>query len=70
MLMTKQLDQASQEWLGVQEAVKYTGYSAATLRRYDKRGVLVAARTPGGQRRYTREQLDTLRPQTPTREAS
>lgn len=45
------------EILTVTEAAALTGYSVSSLRRWDAEGKLVAARTPGGQRRYLKSQL-------------
>jgi excisionase family DNA binding protein len=42
----------------IQNAALYIGLSIATLRRMDKKGVLVPFRTPGGHRRYSRQMLD------------
>jgi len=39
-------------------AARYLGVSLATVRRWSNAGHLVGYRTPGGQRRFSREQLD------------
>lgn len=43
------------------EAAKYIHMSVSSMRRYDKSGVLPARRTPGGQRRWYRSDLDAWR---------
>jgi excisionase family DNA binding protein len=40
------------------QAASYLGVSLATVRRWSNNGHLHGYRTPGGQRRYSREQLD------------
>jgi excisionase family DNA binding protein len=40
------------------QAARYLGVSLATIRRWTDAGYLPAYRTPGGQRRFSREQLD------------
>ncbi|MDE3069695.1 MAG: helix-turn-helix domain-containing protein [Acidobacteriota bacterium] len=40
------------------EAARYLGISLATVRRWSDAGHLDYYRTPGGQRRFSREQLD------------
>jgi excisionase family DNA binding protein len=40
------------------EAARYLGVSLATIRRWTNAGVLPGYRTPGGQRRFSRAQLD------------
>lgn len=52
----------SDEWLSIGEASRLVGLSIETLRRYDDSGRLRASRTPGGQRRYLRSQIDTAFP--------
>lgn len=44
--------------LNVGEAATYLGVSAASLRTWSDRGLLPTYRTPGGQRRYARDDLD------------
>jgi excisionase family DNA binding protein len=39
-------------------AARYLGVSLATIRRWSNSGYLQGYRTPGGQRRFSREQLD------------
>ncbi|MBI4079165.1 MAG: MerR family DNA-binding transcriptional regulator, partial [Candidatus Levybacteria bacterium] len=45
------------QFLTIQEAASVLGISAKTLRRWDAQGKLTPIRTPGGQRRYSNEQL-------------
>jgi excisionase family DNA binding protein len=40
------------------QAARYLGVSLATIRRWTDADYLVGYRTPGGQRRFSREQLD------------
>ena len=40
------------------QAARYLGVSLATVRRWSNNGYLHGYRTPGGQRRFSREQLD------------
>ena len=40
------------------EAARYLGVSLATVRRWSNDGHLRGYRTPGGQRRFSRDQLD------------
>lgn len=40
------------------QAARYLGVSLATIRRWNDAGYLPSYRTPGGQRRFSREQLD------------
>ncbi|MGH2833502.1 MAG: MerR family transcriptional regulator [Solirubrobacteraceae bacterium] len=42
------------------QAAHYLGVSLATIRRWADAGHLDCYRTPGGQRRFSREQLDTF----------
>jgi len=49
---TKQLAYTSSE------AASYLGVSLATVRRWSNAGHLTGYRTPGGQRRFSRSQLD------------
>jgi excisionase family DNA binding protein len=42
------------------QAASYLGGSLATVRRWSNDGHLNGYRTPGGQRRFSREQLDTF----------
>jgi excisionase family DNA binding protein len=57
------------------QAARYLGVSLATVRRWTDAGYLTGYRTPGGQRRFSREQLDGFidslhrTDETPTRRA-
>jgi excisionase family DNA binding protein len=42
------------------QAARYLGISLATVRRWADAGHLACYRTPGGQRRFSREQLETF----------
>jgi excisionase family DNA binding protein len=42
------------------QAAKYLGVSLATIRRWADAGHLSCYRTPGGQRRFSRDQLDSF----------
>jgi len=42
------------------QAAKYLGVSLATIRRWTDAGHVSCYRTPGGQRRFSRDQLDTF----------
>lgn len=55
---TPQIGVPAIEWLTIGEAASYMHLSVSSLRRYDTDGTLPAIRTPGGQRRYRRSQLD------------
>jgi len=44
--------------LTTNEAAKYLGISASTLYRMEQKGLLRSLRTPGGQRRFPKEELD------------
>ena len=50
--------------LTISEAADKLGVSVDTLRRWDRDGRLIAARTLGRQRRYTAEQVEAARPTT------
>ncbi len=45
----------------VAEAGRLLGVSADTIRRYDAAGKLNSIRTPGNQRRFYREEIETIR---------
>jgi excisionase family DNA binding protein len=42
------------------QAARYLGVSLATIRRWTDAGHLSCYRTPGGQRRFSRDQLDSF----------
>jgi excisionase family DNA binding protein len=42
------------------QAARYLGVSLATIRRWTDAGHVSCYRTPGGQRRFTRDQLDVF----------
>jgi excisionase family DNA binding protein len=42
------------------QAASYLGVSLATIRRWTDAGHVSCYRTPGGQRRFSRDQLDTF----------
>jgi excisionase family DNA binding protein len=44
--------------LNVGEAAAYLGVSSASLRTWSDRGLVPSYRTPGGQRRYSRDDLE------------
>jgi excisionase family DNA binding protein len=44
--------------LSTSEAARHLGVSLSTVRRWSDSGHLLGYRTPGGQRRFTIEQLD------------
>ncbi len=52
-------DQASTEWLSLQQASQVLGIHPATLRAWADRGRIAARRTPGGHRRFSRADLET-----------
>lgn len=51
---------AEQDYLSVSEAASFLSVSPSTLRRWDEQKILKPLRTPGGQRRYTKEQLEAF----------
>lgn len=54
---------AEDEWLTVSEAAAFLGISRSTVLRVERRGEILADRTPGGHRRFQRSQLEFLRRQ-------
>jgi excisionase family DNA binding protein len=46
------------ELMTISSAANYLGLSTSTLRKMEKKGVLIPYHTPGGHRRYTRQMLD------------
>ncbi len=56
-----QIDRAtSRLGLSTSEAARHLGVSLSTVRRWSDSGHLRGYRTPGGQRRFTVEQLDAF----------
>jgi excisionase family DNA binding protein len=51
---------ASRLGLSTSEAARHLGVSLSTVRRWSDAGYLRGYRTPGGQRRFTVEQLDAF----------
>lgn len=58
MSITPDPDHESQLIFTSSQAARYLGVSLATIRRWSNAGYLTGYRTPGGQRRFSREQLD------------
>jgi DNA repair protein RadD len=52
--------EAQARFLNVGQAAAYLGVSAASLRTWSNRGLVATYRTPGGQRRYDRADLDAF----------
>src|SRR5450756_2838768 len=50
------------EWLRVRQASELLGVSVSTLRRWADSGKVASLRTPGGQRRFSRDDLAALLP--------
>jgi len=50
-------EQTLTEWLSLQQAAKVLGIHPATLRAWADRGRIASQRTPGGHRRFSREDL-------------
>ena len=50
--------EAGQRFLNVSEAADFLGVSAASLRKWSDQGIVQVYRTPGGQRRYSPEDLE------------
>jgi excisionase family DNA binding protein len=50
--------EASQKFFNVSEAASRIGVSAASLRKWSDQGLVPVYRTPGGQRRYSLEDLE------------
>ena len=49
------------EQYSIKQVAKKLELSASTLRRLERRGVVVPGRTPGGHRRYTIEQVKEIK---------
>ena len=52
--------QPRREILSVSEAAEHLGFHKATIRRWADKGVLPHFRTPGGQRRFYVDELDSF----------
>jgi excisionase family DNA binding protein len=52
--------ETSARLLNVGQAAEYLGVSAASLRKWSNDGLVPTYRTPGGQRRYSRGDLDVF----------
>jgi excisionase family DNA binding protein len=50
--------EANQRFLNVSDAAHFLGVSAASLRKWSDQGIVQVYRTPGGQRRYSPEDLE------------
>jgi excisionase family DNA binding protein len=50
--------EAGQRFLNVSDAADFLGVSAASLRKWSDQGIVQVYRTPGGQRRYSPEDLE------------
>ena len=49
--------EATQRFLNVSEAAEFMGVSAASLRKWSDEGLVPVYRTPGGQRRFSADDL-------------
>jgi excisionase family DNA binding protein len=47
--------------LPIGDVARALGVTVATVRRWDAAGHIVSVRTPGGQRRFTRSEIERLR---------
>ena len=54
------LDSGTQLAFTSSQAASYLGVSLGTVRRWSNAGLLHGSLTPGGQRRFSRDQLDTF----------
>jgi excisionase family DNA binding protein len=52
------MEETSNKLMNVGQAAGYLGVSAASLRKWSNDGLVPVFRTPGGQRRYSVEDLD------------
>jgi excisionase family DNA binding protein len=52
--------ESNAKFLNVGQAAEYLGVSAASLRKWSNDGAVPVYRTPGGQRRYSRDDLDSF----------
>ena len=55
------LDDASVPFYTIGQAAQILGVQPAALRRFDDQGIVQPDRSEGGQRRYSRDELDRLR---------
>lgn len=55
-------------WMTVGQAARYLGVSEPTLRKWTDDGRIPVFRTPGGHRRYLRDELDAFRTKREERE--
>jgi excisionase family DNA binding protein len=53
--------EGSTKLINIAEAAEYLGVSAASLRAWSDRGLLRVYRTPGGQRRFSIEDLENFK---------
>jgi excisionase family DNA binding protein len=51
-------DEVTKRLFNVSEAATYLGVSAASLRKWSDQGLVPVYRTPGGQRRYSLDDLE------------
>jgi excisionase family DNA binding protein len=57
---TAQIHNDRQLFFTSSQAARYVGVSLATIRRWTDAGHIRCYRTPGGQRRFSRDQLDSF----------
>jgi transcriptional regulator with XRE-family HTH domain len=50
-----------EHWYGISDVARFAGVSNQTIRDWERRGLLSAARTTGGQRRFSAKSRDTAR---------
>lgn len=55
------VDLADDQLLPIGTAAKLLGVTVGTVRRWDEAGHIASVRTPGGQRRFRRSEIDRLR---------
>lgn len=51
----------SEELVPIGDVAKAMNVSVATVRNWERAGKITAIRTPGGQRRFTRSEIDRVR---------
>lgn len=49
------------EFLAIGETARALGVSVGTIRRWETEGRIQSARTPGGQRRFSRSEIDRVK---------